>query len=113
LDRIKELEAKLTHLVSTRRKLLRVVDREFDSVDGHSCLIGHLEFNRRRARLNIGFDLFKNLMHCLRTHWDTPNCATSSLLPEMQSAVSIDPAVKSARHSLELADTAHRKACPC
>jgi hypothetical protein len=65
LERIEQLQTGLSNRVGTRRKLFGVPDRKFDSVDGDSRLVGHLEFNRRRARMNIGLDLFKNLMHCL------------------------------------------------
>jgi hypothetical protein len=67
-ERIEQLQASFSNRVRTRRELLGVFDGKFDSVDGDSRLVGHLEFNWRRARLNIGLDLFKNLMHCLRTH---------------------------------------------
>jgi hypothetical protein len=71
---VKQLYSCLAHLLGLRAELLRVLDRESDSIHRYSRLVGHLEFNRSRARLDIGFDLFKDLMHCLRTHGNSPNC---------------------------------------
>jgi hypothetical protein len=64
-ERIEELQACLSNHVRMRGELFGMLDRKSDSVDGYSRLVGHLEFNRRRARMNIGLDLFKNLMYCL------------------------------------------------
>ena len=95
-ERIEQLQTGLSNCVRARRELLGVLDRKFDTVDGDSRLVGHLEFNRRRARMNIGLDLFKNLMHCFRTHWNSP--LAISLLPrETRSAVSVGPAARQAR----------------
>jgi hypothetical protein len=50
--------------------LLGVLDRKFDSVNGDTRLVRHLEVKQRWARVDLGFDHFDHLMHHLGIHGD-------------------------------------------
>jgi hypothetical protein len=67
-ERIKQLQAGFLDQIRARRELLGVLDREFDSIDGDTYLIRHLEFYAGRPRIHSMVDSLKNLTHDFGTH---------------------------------------------
>jgi hypothetical protein len=63
LERVEQLHSGLPHGIARFTKLIGVPDGEFDPVNGYASLIRHLKFDRRRPRLDIGFDGLNDLPH--------------------------------------------------
>ena len=61
LQRVQELEADVSHLIRTRRELLRVLDGKPYAVDGNTRLVRHLELHCCGLALRPSLNQFKDL----------------------------------------------------